>query len=118
MDPNAFVRVRETTETAWQERLRRACHSNLDAYGLVREVLGETVAADRAAARGLLGYAYYCPEGGEYRHDALEGGAYCTIHGRPGRAQTPRGAAGWRACRKKRAQRKNTRNHWWINALF
>jgi hypothetical protein len=87
--PDAFQRARDTVETAWQERLRRACHEHLQVFDSLRQAYGAGQANNDDLARAHFGYAAHCPEGGSYRFDPLEGGATCSVHGRPGRARQP-----------------------------
>ena len=87
--PDAFQRARDTVETAWQERLRRACNEHLQVFDSLRQAYGAEQANNDDLARAHFGYAAHCPEGGSYRFDPLEGGATCSVHGRPGRARQP-----------------------------
>ena len=79
----------EGLESAWQERLRGVCHQHLTMYERLTQAYGPKFANDPLLLRKHFGFDAKCPEGGHYRYDPLEGGAYCTVHGRYGFSRQP-----------------------------
>lgn len=87
--PKQFNASLDGLESAWQEQLRRVCHEHLATYELLAQAHGPRQANDPALTRTYFGFDAKCPEGGRYLFDLLEGGAYCSVHGRYGHSRQP-----------------------------
>ena len=87
--PYAFDVTRETSENTWQANLRRSCQKSLASFDLLAQSFGPKLAANPEINQTYFGFDAKCPEGGSYRFDPAEGGAYCTVHGGPGHARQP-----------------------------
>jgi hypothetical protein len=74
-------------QAGWGESMRDACFRNLPDLAMVRESVGGDDPV--AAVQSSLSYRPYCPAGGHYLIEA-DGGAACSVHGRPGDARQPR----------------------------
>jgi hypothetical protein len=77
----AFDRLRVTAGLAWQERMRKACHRNLEPIYALRRYHGVAEADLAPATARLFGQVMLCPAGGTYHYDPEKGQVRCSLHG-------------------------------------
>ena len=87
----AAVKLAAELETYWSEKSRLACHNNAISIQNLLKLYGAPISEIDRLSDAKYGVTYFCPEGGEYHHDADKDQVICDVHGnRQSAKQHPR----------------------------
>jgi hypothetical protein len=87
--PRAFDKLRPIIRIGWQERMREACHKNIEPVRVLVECHDATEKNLNTISKKVEGVTLRCPSGGAYRHDSGRDIVYCTVHGNRNHPRQP-----------------------------
>jgi hypothetical protein len=81
LNGQALEKMYDDLNLYWSERARLACNRNaISIYNLVK-LYDVSVEEAGKLAETKYGVRYFCPDGGEYHHDADRDQVFCSVHG-------------------------------------